>query len=125
MKNTLVDTDVLIDFSKRKDKILKKYFGKKDQWQLWVNPVIVAEWFNNRELCNTEKLEKAKVFIDLFNCAEIGKEEGERAGALIRNNEINYLGDALIAATCLVKNASLITRNIKHYKNVKGLKLLD
>lgn len=125
MRNVLVDTDVLIDFSKNKDKLLVKYLEEKDLWQLWVNPVVVAEWLNNQELTDTGKLKQADKFISAFNCAELGKNEGEKAGKLIRNHQIDYLGDALIAANCLVRKMSLLTRNVRHYKKIKNLKLLD
>lgn len=125
MRNVLVDTDVLIDFSKNKDKLLVKYLEEKDLWQLWVNPVVIAEWLNNQELAEAGKLKKADEFISAFNCAELGKNEGKKAGKLIRNRQIDYLGDALIAANCLVRKMSLLTRNRRHFKKVRKLKLLD
>lgn len=33
--------------------------------------------------------------------------------------------DLLVAATAMVNNLILVTRNIKHFKRIKGLKLID
>lgn len=33
------------------------------------------------------------------------------------------LGDSLIAATCLLKNYCLATRDLTHFKNIKGLRI--
>ena len=52
------------------------------------------------------------------------KEEGIKTGDLIRTGLVDSLGDGLIAANCLVKKMHLLTRNQKHFKKVKGLKLL-
>lgn len=124
LKTLLVDTNVLIDYSKGKNQLLGEYLVSKE-WQLAVNPVIVAEFVNDKQLINQEKKKKAKEFIDLFSNIDLDKIIGFKTGELIRTNQVNYLGDALIAATCLIRKMALLTRNQKHFKNVKGLKLLN
>lgn len=124
MKKVLVDTNILIDFSKGKNKLLERYLLEKDKWELWVNPVIVAEFLNDKWLTNKIKQKKAEDFIDLFRCVEINKKQGIKTGMLIRLGQIDYLADGIIASSCLVNKMSLLTRNIKHFKKVKGLKLL-
>ena len=44
---------------------------------------------------------------------------------LIRRKYKTKLPDAIIAATVMVYDLSLITRNIKDFKKIKGLKLID
>jgi len=44
--------------------------------------------------------------------------------ALRKDHKIK-LGDAIIAATALVNNLTIITRNIVDFKNIEGLKLLN
>lgn len=124
MKKVLVDTNILIDFSKNKGKLLEEYIKNEDNWELWINPVIVAEFLNDNWLINRTKQKKAEEFISLFKCRGINKEEGIRTGELIRSGQVDYLGDALIAASCLVGKTSLLTKNQRHFKKVKGLKLL-
>jgi len=123
MKQLLVDTNILIDFSKGHSRLLGEYLAAKE-WQLMVNPVIVAEFVNDQRLITAVKRKKAKEFIGLFNHIDLNKAIGFRAGELIRSGQVDYLGDALIAATCLMGKTSLLTSNKKHFKKVKGLKLL-
>lgn len=123
LKTLLVDTNVLIDYSKGKSQLLGEHLASKD-WQLAVNPVIVAEFVNDKQLVNQEKKKQAKEFIGLFSHIDLNKKIGFKAGELIRTWQVDYLGDALIAATCLIEKMALLTRNEKHFKKVKGLKLL-
>ena len=122
MKKILVDTNILIDHSKNKGKLLEEY--NEENWELWINPVVVAEFLNDRWLMSRAKQKKAENFIGLFKCLEINKEEGIKTGELIRTGMVDSLGDALIAATCLTETMPLLTKNQKHFKKVKGLQVL-
>ena len=122
MKKILVDTNILIDYSKNKGKLLEEY--NEENWELWINPVVVAEFLNDRWLMSRAKQKKAENFIGLFKCLEINKEEGIKTGELIRTGMVDSLGDALIAATCLTETMPLLTKNQKHFKKVKGLQVL-
>ncbi|MBU1085519.1 MAG: PIN domain-containing protein [Candidatus Beckwithbacteria bacterium] len=124
MKRVLVDTNILIDFSKGKGELLEKYLLGKDKWELWVNPVVVAEFLNDKWLTTKVKQKKAEEFIDLFKCVDINKKEGIKTGELIRSGQIDYLGDGMIASSCLINKILLLTRNKKHFCRVKGLRLL-
>jgi len=123
LKTLLVDTNVLIDYSKGKSQLLGEYLATKD-WQLMINPVIVAEFVNDKRLVNQEKKKKTKEFIDLFSHIDLNIKIGLKTGELIRTGQVDYLGDAFIAATSLTGKMALLTRNQKHFKKVKGLKLL-
>jgi len=46
-------------------------------------------------------------------------------GIEIRKNYLVKLPDAIIAATALVHNYTLFTRNISDFKNIKNLKILN
>ena len=122
MKKILVDMNILIDHSKNKGKLLEEY--NEENWELWINPVVVAEFLNDRWLMSRAKQKKAENFIGLFKCLEINKEEGIKTGELIRTGMVDSLGDALIAATCLTETMPLLTKNQKHFKKVKGLQVL-
>ena len=123
LKKLLVDTNVLIDYSKGHSQLLEKYLIIKE-WQPAVNPVIVAEYINDKWLISPERKRKAEAFIDLFTHVDLTKKIGFKTGELLRTGQAEYLGDALIAATCLTEKMVLLTRNQKHFRKVKGLKLL-
>jgi predicted nucleic acid-binding protein len=123
MKNILVDTNILIDFSKGKGELLESYL-KGNKGELWVNPIIVAEFLNDKWLTNKKKQKQAEKFIRLFKCKSIDIQEGIKTGELIRLGQIDYLADGIIAASCLENKMALLTRNKKHFLKVKGLQLL-
>ena len=43
----------------------------------------------------------------------------------LRQRRNMSLGDALIAATALVENLTLVTRNVDDFKHIPGLKLIN
>lgn len=123
--NIFVDTDILIDFSFDKDKILEPLFikQKKGDVALKINPVVVAEFLADRLLSSsTQKEEKACQFLQFFEIVEITAKAGILAGRFLREGKIQSLGDALIAATCVIQNLQLATGNRKHFAKVKDLK---
>lgn len=123
MKRLVVDTNVLIDYSKGHSRLLEEYLVT-EEWQLAVNPVVVAEFVNDKRLTSQDKQRQAKKFLGLFVHIDLNKEIGFKTGELIRTGQVDYLGDGLVAATCLVAKTPLLTRNQKHYKKVRSLKLL-
>lgn len=122
-KRLLIDTNILIDYSKGYSRLLEKY-SSNQEWQLALNPVIVAEFVNDRFLKSLIKQKQAQEFLNLFGHIDLTKAIGLKTGELIRIGQVDYLGDALVAATCLVEKIPLLTRNQKHFKKVKKLELL-
>lgn len=121
----LVDTDVLIDYSKAKSSDLKWLLEKSEsgEIELFVCPINIAEFLNDRRLkSSSSKLTEAKNFLKLFKLVQLGKETGEiTAGILLDVNGI-YLGDAFVAASCIENDLVLLTRNKKHFEKIRGLK---
>lgn len=124
MKKILADTNVLIDYANGHSQILEVLIKdqKNGKINLYVNPVIVAEFFTDKNLKNEKKLKIARDFFQLFETANINKETGTIAGRLLRENRVLFLADALIAATCLQFNLTLLTKNKKDFKRRTGLK---
>lgn len=123
MTKVFIDTDILIDYSKGHSRLLESLLEKQSQKQLelWVNPIVIAEFFTDSNLRHKEKLEKAKDFFGLFRVIEINKKIGFLAGELLREEKVNFIGDALIAATCIFGKIHLITGNKKHFSKISGL----
>jgi tRNA(fMet)-specific endonuclease VapC len=126
MLDVLVDTDVLIDFSKGFFDALSSLFELQGQGKarLWVTPVVVAEFTNDQRLSQKDKMMEMKDFLQHFEMLNDDKKVGFRAGELLRLGQVNYLGDAMVAAVCLEKGKVLLTRNKKHFEKVVGLKFV-
>lgn len=127
MYKILVDTDVLIDFSKGKSLFLKHLLllQNKGKADLFITPVNITEFLNDELLVNEGKFEEAEEFLGNFKTLVIGKQTGVLAGKCLREKEALYIADALVAASCIEKEFMLATRNVKHFQKIKGLEIFD
>lgn len=123
MLKILVDTDVLIDYSKGYAGTLEELFESqaKAQAELFINPVVIVEFYTDQKLKNKHRREKAGEFLRFFKVVNISGKIGSLAGELLRENRVSFLGDALIAATAITEKLKLATRNKKHFQNVPDL----
>ena len=118
-----IDTDVLIDYSKGKDTILDKLLSEK-KTDLYINPVVMAEFLADQNLVNKKKLDETLDFLSRFKMINIGKNIGIKTGEIMRKIPSLKWKDAMIAACCLVENCLLATRNRKYFNKIKGLKFI-
>lgn len=127
MHKFFIDTDILIDFTHDKSKILSILLSeqKLNKVELFINPVVLAEFSTGQKLKNNNYMERISVFLGLFNIIDITGKIGILAGQYLRENKISALGDALIAATCVNNSFQLVTRNNKHFKDVPGLQFYE
>lgn len=127
MIGILVDTNILIDYSKGYDNFLKSLFKLQERGLvgLYINPIIITEYLNDQGLIHKKDETKARIFLDKFSVIELGKKHGILCAELIRNKNVDYLGDAFIAASCLNGGLTLATRNTKHFQKVKSLELIE
>jgi hypothetical protein len=113
----LVDSDVLIEVTRARDAAtLQKWADLAESTDVVLcTPVSVAElWHGARP-------SEHRVLRDLFNalvCVPLDAATGTQAGEYLRAYHKSHaveLGDALIAAAAVQHNATLWTRNRKHY----------
>lgn len=125
MDKIFIDTDLLIDFTFQKNKILYTLIEKQKEKkvELFINPIVTAEFLTDKYLLHKEKLEGAYHFLGSFHLLEINANIGFLAGQLLREGKTPFISDAFIAATCLTYTLSLATRNKKHFKKVPHLRL--
>lgn len=120
MNKFLVDTDVLIDISKGNANaadFLDNLTGDVFISRITTMELIVGAW-NKREQITVES------FIARFKVQEISESTGQLAYDLVKQLAKSHgmtLADALIAATALADGLTLVSRNEKHFRPVKGL----
>ncbi len=121
-----VDTNVIIDFGHGKSVFLANllFNQSKDATQLFINAIVIAEYFTDKNLKDTKKHAVAEEFIANFRVLSINKKEGLLAAKFMREGLTFSVDDALIAASCLVNNMTLATRNKKHFEKISGLKFV-
>jgi len=126
MKKIFVDTNILIDFSKGYKTILNTLFASSHQDQeLYINPVVLAEYFSDKNFRSPKLLAEGKEFIKFFENLDVTRDVGVLAGDFISKGYASFLGDALIAATCVLNNCLLCTRNRKDFSKIPQLQLYD
>ena len=74
---------------------------------------------------NKAEIEKIEKYLSRFDLIHFDKTVSQKTLELIRIYSKSYnlmFGDAIIAATCLENDLTLITYNVKDFRFVKGLK---
>ena len=118
-----IDTDILIDYSKDRDTVLDKLLSEKIA-ELYINPVVIAEFLADQNLVSQKKLDEALDFLSRFKMMNINKKIGMETGRIMRKVPSLNWKVAMIAACCLVENSRLATRNQKHFNKITGLKFV-
>lgn len=122
-KNYLIDTNVVIYYlglalSKESEKLIDHVLS--GNYHISV--------INRIELLGFSKLTKKEtIVLESFVAGSTVldlDEEVIRETIQIRKTHSIKLPDAIIAATCLVHNCSLITNNIKDFEKIEGLDLI-
>lgn len=110
----LVDSDVLVDHLRR----ARRFFPRPPDAEVWYSVVTRAELYSGRYT------DEAIVdrFLAPFTEAPVNRRVAERAGRLRRSTDLR-LPDALIAATALEHDLTLVTRNRRDFERVEGLRL--
>jgi len=112
----LIDTDVLIEYLRDNEKIVRNFTEVyKREKKLCFSPITRAEIVAG--LRKGEEGITAKLF-GLMECLKIDDAIGQKAGEYMKSYRASHsteIADALIAATACVADLSLWTLNKKHY----------
>ncbi len=121
----LIDSDVLIDFLKNRKETVD-FLNEINKSEISTSIICVGEILEGLDKNKSEKFLKFIDLINLFNIniLEIIKFSKIRKKLRKKGNLIDNF-DILIAATCLVNDLTLVTNNLKHFKRIEGLKILD
>lgn len=112
MANVLLDTDVCIDHLRGARKL------RRGGDRFWYSVMTRAELFAGGHDRDVRKL------LDPLGEIVIDRDIAERAGRIRRTTSLR-LPDALIAATAIERRLALLTRNVRDFKKVRGLRLRE
>jgi predicted nucleic acid-binding protein len=114
VKNVLVDTDVLIDFLRGKEKAKVFLSTLVKEPVVYISALTVAELYAGMK---DHEREQTADLIDSLNVVAVNREIAEKAGHYKRTikTQTLELDDCIIAATAFIKQAVLATGNLKHY----------
>lgn len=126
MKKLLLDTSVIIDFLRRKDKQNSLLFLLiKQERELAISIITYTELFSGRSVWEDKKLYDAieKLCIG-FIIYGLETNIAQKAGYLKAKSKIDLM-DAIIAATALNFELNLVTLNTKDFEKIKDIKLFS
>jgi predicted nucleic acid-binding protein len=120
-QNYLIDTNVIIDnFGNKLPENAKSLIYSIDLTVSSITKIEVLGWLN----ASKEQLQPLYDFMEIVNILPINETVIEKT-ITIRQTKKIALGDAIIAATALVYDLVLITRNVSDFKNIDGVKVID
>lgn len=119
----LIDSDILIDYLRLQEKAIA-FLDNLAREDRSIAHISVFELLKG---C-TKKSQEAQInrFIKKFPVVNIDEKIAKKALEIYRIKRWTIelgIADSFIAATAIVNNQELITRNVKHYKTIEGLKL--
>jgi len=123
MSQWLLDTSVVIDFLRRKDKE-NTLFYKLSSRLLFISIVTHTEIFAGKSVW--EKSATRKIVNEVLSELEIiplTRDISEKAGYIKAHRPEVSIIDAIIAATSLMNNKQLVTLNTKHFEKIAGIKI--
>lgn len=121
MRQHLIDSNIIIDFLKEKEKVVVFLDSLEE---IIVSAITVGEIYQG--VRNKKELKFAKSFFETTRVLAIDKQVSELALRLMEEYTLSHgllILDAMIAASAIRHNLTLMTGNIKHFKMIKELKI--
>ncbi len=124
MVKILLDSSILIDFLRLKNKETHLFKLAGGNYQLYASIITHTELFSGKSVW--EKRGAYSEIKDLFfriTILPLTEEISEKSGEIKAKFDLN-IADAIIAATAILTNLELATLNLKDFEMIKGLKIL-
>jgi tRNA(fMet)-specific endonuclease VapC len=126
-----LDTNVIIDLLKKREKTGKRFLEAAYNNQFIIAPYVFFELYYGFYSQNSTA--QMKIFADIekilfypgLNETDVMKKAAEIAFDLKRHGVSDQKTDIFIAAWTIEADATLVTSNTKHFENIKGLKLVN
>lgn len=121
VRPVLLDTNILIDELRSPDKetLWRRLVSQRQN--LLISGITLTEIWAGESMNRPENEKKVQTLLKKVSIVPLSPRILKRAGQAMRQDENLYLADALIAATCLVKDLLLVTLNQRHFQYVKEL----
>lgn len=123
-----LDTSLIIDILRgnEKVKLIKDKLDSNNE-QITIASPTIMELRKGLKIGKPKEGEENKIneLIDSFTILNLDKHSavlsGDIEGDLVNRGEVIDLEDIMIAGIAISNNETLITRNVKHFKKIKGL----
>ncbi len=123
VKGVCLDSDVLIDYLRGTTNARDFLLERVGKTPLFISVVGIVEIYSGKDTEIPEKKEIIEVFLTNFRIIILTQGIAKRAGELRRDHQKPF-ADMIIAASAMEYGLPLVTRNIKHFRTIRGLKVL-
>ena len=124
--NLLIDTSILIDHLRKKNKRKSQFYKTIGNYTLYVSTITLFELFAGGK--DEQKKQDIENIIEYLKILPFTKETAKKAGevylSLRSENKLIEAKDLFIAATALSHNLPLMTLNIKHFDRIAELNII-
>ena len=117
----VLDTNTIIYYAAGED-IAVRFFKAHENSLLYIPSIVAAEYLSYPSL-TPEAIAAFKQFSSQTAILNLDFSLAELAAAIKRNYKVK-LDDAIVAASAILTGSSLVTRNARDFRNIKGLQLL-
>ncbi len=122
----IIDTDILIDFSLDRSDAIRTMANLEDKFLLSVSVITAMELYSG---CRSKKdLKRVNELLSDVHVEFVTESISKKAFELMKKFRSSHgveINDMLIAATSLIVEAKLISKNQKHYKFLPDIELLE
>lgn len=125
MSQVLIDTSIIIDYLRQKDKSKTVLFHLADsKYELYASILTHAESYAGKSIWEREAAKKMleKVFSNI-KVLSLEEDVSKKAGEISARYGLEIV-DAIIAATAIASKLELATFNRKDFEKVKGISLI-
>jgi predicted nucleic acid-binding protein len=128
---TIIDTDILIDFLRNQKEAVAFVTQLEEKKTLLSTTAVNAfelYYGAHKSKQSAQTLQATKKLLDRLVLLSLTPRSAQRAGHIYAELELDGhpigLRDTFIAAIALTRKCSVATRNIEHFKKVKGLTVI-
>lgn len=121
----LLDSSVIIDFLRRKDKEVSLLYSLADS-DLYISIITHTELYAGKSVWENETLKEAlEKILDGITIIPLENEISQKAGHIKAKHNNNSLLDCIIAATVSLHDMQLATLNMKDFQQIEEIKLFS
>ncbi len=121
----VVDTNIFIDYLRAKDKKNTDLYKIPNSKRIYISSVTLYELLMGAT--NEQKSEDLHLLTDDTIILPFDEDVSMRASEIYHDlrkaNQMIEFRDIFIAATCLIHNLPIKTKNKEHFQRIKGLKI--
>lgn len=125
MSRILIDTSVIIDFLRRKDKEVTLLYTLSQE-ELYISIITHTELYAGKSVWEQNKArQELKILFSGLSILPLIEEISQNAGRIKAYNHDLSLLDCVIAATALYHKLPIVTLNRKDFERIESLQLLN